>query len=117
MLPIMLIHRCHDIRKRTLITIPERNCARMHSSDRTLQKPAIKLDAPTLTKSSRAFLDPLDEAVQLMSKWIPSNSLDRDGLEASSVDDAAVPEMYLSSRLVNPHNVLFQAEITTIVIQ
>lgn len=52
-----------------------------------------------------------------MSKWIPSNGFDSDGFETSSIDDAAISEMYLSSRLVNPYNVLFQAEITTIVIQ
>lgn len=117
MLPVVLIHRCYDVRKRTLIIIAKRDGARMHSCDRTLQKSAIKLDAPTLAKGKRAVLDSLDEIVQLMSKWIPSNGLDGDRLKSSAIDDAAIAKMHLSSRLVNPYNVLFQAEITTIVIQ
>lgn len=117
MLPIVFIHRRYDIRKRTLIIIPKGDGARMHSSDRTLQKPAIELDAPTLTKTKRTVFNPFDEVVQLMSKGIPSNGLDGDRLQPSTVDDATIPKMHLSSRLVNPYYVLFQAEITTIVIQ
>lgn len=117
MLPVVFIHRRYDIRKRTLIIIPKGDGARMHSSDRTLQKPAIELDSPTLTKSKRTIFDPFDEVVQLMGKGIPSNGLDGDRLKASTIDDATISKMHLSSRLINPYNVLFQAEITTIVIQ